>query len=605
MSPRSFRRERSRRVAADTRRAQLRRRRAGLAAGAAVGAFALAAPAAQAANFVVNTKTDAVADGCTTAAAGCTLRDAFTDAVANSEADVITFQSGLTGTVLLTMGQLQTNTTNADSITVQGPGAGLLAISGDADDSGTPSPGDSRIFNVQEATTGSPSLAISGLTLTGGYTTSSPGAAIYLGESVHFSLTNATVTGNLTTMAVGGAIGTDTKYSKIDVSNSTISDNTASVAGGIESFGALNISNSKITGNHATGGSGGGIGFNAKYGALQINDSTISGNSATAGGGLAFSPSTNPTKYEPEANEISNTTISGNSATLGGAGMLVAGLTDAAGSLKVTHSTISGNPGAAASYGGGILFGGTVNGDFQLVDSTISGNSAGAGAGVGFHTTSPTISQLGSSGSASFYNSTIASNAAVTKGGGFYLDAYDPAPGPYTTSATIPLNSTIVGNNTAASAPNDLDQADAATTGGFELFLSLVEVPGDAVASQAGSITGSDPQLGALGNNGGPTRTNLPAASSPAIDAGGNILLLGSDQRGDPRIVDLAPADATDGTDIGAVERAVPPPPPGPGPGPVTGQPPGQTKKKCKKHKKHKRSAQSAKKKCKKKKKKG
>jgi hypothetical protein len=77
------------------------------------------------------------------------------------------------------------------------------------------------------------------------------------------------------------------------------------------------------------------------------------------------------------------------------------------------------------------------------------------------------------------------------------------------------------------------------------------------------------------------------------LDAGNNPLSLTTDQRGEPRTVDQSGPNAGDGTDIGAVERALPPPPT---------PPVHPAKKKCKKHKKHKRSAQSAKKKCKKKK---
>src|SRR5262249_14203445 len=57
-----------------------------------------------------------------------------------------------------------------------------------------------------------------------------------------------------------------------------------------------------------------------------------------------------------------------------------------------------------------------------------------------------------------------------------------------------------------------------------------------------------DPRLLPLGWYGGPTRTHLLAANSPAINAGDNTNAPPTDQRGDPRIVG--------GTiDIGSVER--------------------------------------------------
>jgi hypothetical protein len=583
----------------------LRKRRAGLAAGAAVGAFALAAPAAQAANFEVNTLSDAPADGCTTDPNGCTLRDAVTDANNTTGADLITFQSGLSGTVTLTNGQLALGGSGKDGNPVTIVGGGAIKVSGDADGSHTNNVGDSRIFSLNYISPSAhPRLNLSGLTLSGGYVSSGSGGAIYLGDDAELSVTDSTLTDSAA-VGSGGAIGTDIgKYSSINISNSTISNNTALAGGGISNDGPLTLDHSTVSGNHATSGSGGGVDFGAKYGPLRVTGSTISGNTSTgSGGGLGFFPSSNPSKYTPGDNEISNTTISGNSASSYGAGLFVNGIVNTAGTFTMSHSTISGNTGDPGSFGGGIQFGGSggVNGSFKAEDSTISGNSAGVGGGVSIHPSGPTYHEVGPSGSLSFDNSTIASNTATTKGGGFYLGAYGPSPGPYTNSASIPLNSTIIGDNKANGSSNDLEQADPSTSGGFELFLSLAEALGTPVLTATGSIIGSDPQLGALANNGGPTRTMLPAATSPAIDAGGNIFHLATDQRGDPRTVDLGPPDATDGTDIGAVERAVPPPPPVPG----TGQPPASTKKKCKKHKKHKRSAQSAKKKkCKKHKKK-
>jgi hypothetical protein len=118
-----------------------------------------------------------------------------------------------------------------------------------------------------------------------------------------------------------------------------------------------------------------------------------------------------------------------------------------------------------------------------------------------------------------------------------------------------------VANNTAAGAPNDLatggDQGD---TVGFDIDFSLIETPGSATLAPASvdSIFGVDPQLGPLQNNGGVNRTHLPAGDSPVIDQGkANGLTV--DQRNADRTVDLSPANAADGTDIGAVEATVGP----------------------------------------------
>jgi hypothetical protein len=573
-------------AAAERRRQQLRLRRSGLAAAAAIGAFALAPAAAQAQNFTVNTLGDAAPDPCTTAPNGCTLRDAMTDAAANSESDQITFASGLSGTLTLTQGELTTKTTADDDVTIQGPGAGAITISGDADSNG-PDTGDTRIFNVayvndSGAPTGT-SLAISGLTLTGGYGTS--GTAAYVSEDNHLNLSGVTVTGN---HSVDGAISGD-KYSQITIANSTISGNDATGGGGaVFTSGRLAIQGSTLSDNHATGSpyaAGGAVNFGQKYSGMTITDSTISGNTAEGrGGGIASFASPSP-KYHPTQNQIVNTTISGNTADGIGGGLYSQGLASADGSFTIDHSTLSGNHAGSGAQGGGIQIGNTVFGTFRTVDSTISGNSANIGAGVAIATTN--TEQVGGEGSISFDNSTIASNTAATGGGGMYLGIYGPSGGPYTSSATIGLNSTIVANNTVGGAGSDLDQADAATTGGFALAFSLVQAPGDGIATQANSVLNTDPQLGALGSNGGPTQTQLPAASSPAIDAGRNPLALSTDQRGLPRTVDLGGPNSADGTDIGAVEVS-PPAPPAP---PATNK---KCKKKKKKHKKKHRQTAGA-----------
>jgi hypothetical protein len=635
LSRRSFSRERERRIAGKRRREQLRLRRAGLAAGAAVGAFALAPAAAQAQDFEVNTLNDsATLDGCTTDLNGCTLREALADASANTEPDLITFQSGLTGILDLTAGELQTSSTVVDDITIQGPGPTISA---------GPS---SRILSVLSPSGGSPgsapdgtSVAISGLTLSDGNPAAGDGGAIAVGKYTHLSLNDTTISGNTAPAGNGGAISVG-KYSQLDLNDTTISGNVATTGfggaigptplatpgtkyggaqitatdstvsgnsavggGGIRGFGQLTVENSMLSGNHATTGAGGAIALSPKYSGLTMTGSQISGNTAgTAGGGIAYTP------YGTEGppgldDQITNTTISGNTAgpedgltPSRGGGIYIAGLASSdGGSFTVDRSTISGNQNTSTtSYGGGIDVENAVSRKLAIVDSTVSDNDAGVGGGISVG------AQLGSSGSISTDNSTIAQNTVTYEGGGLWVDQYGIAPGPYP-SPPVHVNSTIVGDNTALGTPNDLGRNNLATSGGFQLFFSLVEAPTDAIDTQANSITGQDPQLGGLANNGGPTLTQLPGTGSPAIDAGNNLLGLSTDQRGQPRTIDGPPPNAGDGTDIGSVERSELPP------APVT--PPAKKKPKCKKKhkKKHKRSADSAKKKhkkCKKKKKK-
>jgi predicted outer membrane repeat protein len=572
VSQRSMRRAAARRQAADRRRETLRRRRAGLAVTAAIGAAALFAPAANAATtFEVNTSADAAADGCTTDPDGCTLRDAVSDANSTAGDDTITFAGSLTGqTITLTEGQITINPSGG-ALDIQGPGASNLTVAGDED----------RIFSVSNDPN---PVQISGLTLTGG-DVSGDGGAITAASVTDVRVINSVLTGN-TSSGQGGAI-----YSEglLTVDGSRIEQNTASQAGGgIFAYGPLTMRSSTVSGNDG-GQDGGGIASIGKYAQMQVSDSTISGNSAERGGGIGVAQLY---KYENSVNthvkhavksEISGTTISGNKADYAGGGIDV-GYLGAGDHFTVTHSTISGNDGAAgdedSGFGGGIHFGssytddaGSIDGEFRAINSTISGNTADAGGGVsvggGLQERVASVAELGQAqngavdqpddvgtideGSVEFENSTIDSNNGTQNGGGVYLSQYDG------TSPTIALTSTILADNAAAGAANDADRGDGSSSGGLDTSFSLVENPGDAPVTQSpggSTLIGVDPQLGPLANNGGPTATHLPAQASPVVDKGKAPARLLTDQRGLARTVqgDVADAAGGDGTDIGAVE---------------------------------------------------
>jgi CSLREA domain-containing protein len=555
LSQRSIRRAQQRALASKRRRDALRRRRATLAAGAAIGATALFAPAAAQA-FEVNSLADAAPDACDS---DCTLRDAVTLANSTSGDDSVTFAPGLTGTIRLTQGELPVNAT--DALTIDGPGASVLTVSGDADSSGTANSGDSRIFNLS----GTGAFTVSGLTLSGGYMGSGSGGAVTTSANTDLTIDHTTISGSKAS-SKGGAIYA---LGAADVTDSTLSGNSAADGGAIFTNRALTVSGSTLSGNTAATVQGGAIDATGKYAQLDVSDSTISGNSSVLGGGAVLEAATG--KYRNGLrSSITNTTISGNHASGNGGGFYVRSTLDGD-RVVVSHSAITGNDAGAGAFGGGLQFGPQApnsgqSGDFDLVDSTVSGNTAGSGAGASFGTAggSPLV---GSTGSVAFDNSTVANNQAATAhGGGLYLPVYLSDQ-----SATIPLTSTIVADNTAAGTPQDLDRGDGSTSGGFDSAFSLIEQKGDAPLTQdVSNVLGVDPQLGALGNNGGPTQTQLPAIASPAIDKGNAPARTATDQRGLARTVDVAAANASggDGTDIGAVElpaSAFPAPPGGGG----------------------------------------
>jgi predicted outer membrane repeat protein len=235
--------------------------------------------------------------------------------------------------------------------------------------------------------------------------------------------------------------------------------------------------------------------------------------------------------------------------------------------LVVRDSTLSGN--TAGDDGGAIYSRGSFG---RLVNSTVSGNTATAGSGGGI------ASGLSFSPSESYtFDATISGNDAEDYGGGLW-------------ARNVYAHNTIVANNTASTG-GDLYIANY-----FYGATSLIEDSGGLTIHGPSNITGVDPQLLVLDDNGGDTPTLKPAATSPVVDKGDSDF--GNDQRGLVRPVDNPNvANVADGADIGAVElslaegpQAPPPPPPVQPPAAQPG--PGATapaKKKCKKGKKLKK----------------
>ncbi len=184
------------------------------------------------------------------------------------------------------------------------------------------------------------------------------------------------------------------------------------------------------------------------------------------------------------------------------------------GTLNVTNSTFSNNK-PAINSGGGAIF--NQNGTLTVTNSTFSQNSVpglGSGGGVyNFNGTATITNSTFSSNSASQYgggvlntyggtltitNSTFSGNSASSgNGGGIYSDG---------SAAT--LRNTIVASNTGGNCggaiTNGGNNIDDGATCGW--------------SSANGSMSGTNPNLGPLANNGGLTQTLAVLAGSPAID---------------------------------------------------------------------------------------
>jgi hypothetical protein len=164
------------------------------------------------------------------------------------------------------------------------------------------------------------------------------------------------------------------------------------------------------------------------------------------------------------------------------------------GILTVTNSLITNNQGTGTS--GGIY---NKNGGVaHLTNSTISGNRTDStGGGI-----------YNSGGTINITNSTVSGNSANT-GGGIY-----------NASGTVNVRNTIIANNTASTAP---DISGTVNSLGYNLIRNTTGTT--ITGNTTGNITGVDPKLSALRNNGGVTPTHALLPTSPAIDAGTNCVV--------------------------------------------------------------------------------
>jgi hypothetical protein len=480
------------------------------------------------------------------------LRDAFTNAVSG---DVIDLTSLGCSSITLSSGAL---TTSVDDLTINGPGASDLAIDGGNSD------------RVMAHTSYYGTLTIDGLTIRNGsyvysgpgnYDSAAPGGCIFSEHNVTISnsaiehcnasgqavfgaavdawgaltLLNSTISGttasaiglDLSATVRGGVVyGAVAYLTKTTISDATISASTPQafsemLGGGIFALYGMILTDSTVTGVNATVSAamdayakGGGV---ATPTTVIMSGSTISNNSvhgtpgfgnyggeistSAIGGGGVYILST-PHVGQAPPSSITNSTISGNSAicdgavgafTIGGGGGLVTwqGIP-----MTFTNSTLSGN---STNLNGGAVYT-SHRGAFVLANTTITDNSA-------------------PNGSAIVNNSNLSEYDFVTYGS---IIASNHSPGGTATTEIVSIHPISGENNLIASAN---------------------------VALPLGTLS-SDPLLGPLADNGGPTMTHALLPGSPAIDTGNNFAGVTTDQRGNGFARELGAAP-----DIGAYER--------------------------------------------------
>ena len=486
--------------------------------------LALSASSAHATTYAVNSLGDTIAtDGV------ITLREAILaansnfaqgDAPAGGASDTINF--AITGTIRLTSALPNIST----QMTINGPAAPGITISGDANGSGTPNAGDVRIFQIG----GGAPVTISNLTVTGAYGDGIGSALTNFGNT---TLNNVNFSGN-TTLNGSGVVSNGGTVT-LTVNNCTFANNT----GAISNRAPLIITNSRFT-NNTSGGFGGGGAISSSVDSqsaapftLRISDSTFTGNKSAGDGGAL---------NVDGPLQIARCSFTGNSATgtdrddeisFGGAISLNYNNSLQSGTLSISDSTISGN--SAPRGGGGGLdvdtnsFGGDAAGTVILTNCTISGNSALVGGGG--------IANL--TGTLRLQNVTVTNNRANDANIGAGIASLNDE------GVRTEIGNSIVAGNIGNDVSSDFVEDGTASTL-VSLGFNLIGSGTNAGFNQPGDQRNiTNPGLGALANNGGPTQTHLPGAGSLAIDRGNTTLTV--DQRGVTR-----PQGAAD--DIGSVE---------------------------------------------------
>ncbi|HET6888258.1 MAG TPA: right-handed parallel beta-helix repeat-containing protein [Candidatus Udaeobacter sp.] len=325
-------------------------------------------------------------------------------------------------------------------------------------------------------------FAVSGtITLTSGalvvaksVTISGPGADQLSIVGIPFQSVFAVAAATISGLTIrNGAVGID-NGGMLTVRNCVISGMSV---GGIHNVASLTVVNSNVSDNFF-----GIYNITGELGVVTatILSTTVSGNSA---GGVVAAPHF----FGGRAYiTITDCTISGNFSASGGGGILGART-----KLTVANSTISGN--SAGTSGGGISVSPGIIGldlDSSIVNSTISGNSAGtSGGGIGTSTTLRVA------------NCTITGNSAPS-GGGIY------------NVGSVEVSNTIL--NAGALGENIFNSGGTVTSDGYNLSSD----DGGGYLNGPGDQLNTDPMLGPLQDNGGPTFTHALLPGSPTINEG-------------------------------------------------------------------------------------
>src|SRR6476620_2129384 len=302
------------------------------------------------------------------------------------------------------------------------------------------------------------SVEIDGLTISGGHITGDNGGGI-LNDNSTLTIAHCTVNGN-----------------------AIVSGSSNNLGGGIHNNGTMTLDQVIVNNNNALfSGQGGGVpsgGGLSNIGTMIIIAGTIQSNLGFwSAGGI----------YNTGMLTITGSTIvnnqTGNPGHFGGSG---GGIING-GTMTIQDSTISGNTAHGGDLQGGD--GGGISGNNNTItNSTITGNSALRGGGV--------------AGGGNIAQTTFSTNSAIRDGGAIYL------------TSALELGNTIL--KAGVSGANIFNNGGSLITHGY----NGCSDDGSGFLNGPGDQINTDPMLGPLQDNGGPTFTHALLPGSPAIDAG-------------------------------------------------------------------------------------
>jgi len=473
---------------------------------------------AAAAQRVVNSLADP-GDG-TCNARECTLREALNDPGSTE----ISFASGLTGALTLAAPGAGGGTlVIGHDLAITGPSGGLVVRRNPADPA-------FRVLRVQPGV----GATLRNLTIRNGRTALQGGGGGIASYGT-LTLVRCTVDRSSSTSGAGGI----DSHGSLTLSSSTVADNEGT---GIvqHNHATLRVTNSTVARNTGAGienlggelvlarssvMSNGGGGVQVEWGTSSLDLAKITDNTTSGwGGGISLFRG---------ALTLTNSTVARNSAADGG------GVANVGGDFDISRSTLNNN--TATDRGGGIFSTvddnfGRLSGRVTLTNSTVSRNAAAVGGGIG------NSDRLGGAHVA-VLSSTIALNSAREAGGGVHNgeDGFE-------NSNSVSLHNTLVARNSAPDGPDAVRAFAQFSLIGDGTGSGLTNTNGNQVGKVAPNSGVIDPRIGALADNGGPTRTHALLAGSPAIDAASATDSPARDQRGVAR--PRGPGD-----DVGSYER--------------------------------------------------